>query len=225
MKMTKVLAVPCLLALIPASGSAQIARVSLTAAPLSIVSGSVASAPGLESAPGAAVWAAPILPLAPPALAVVNAAPAPAPVAVAKPVLAGLESGALRFAQAARDGASASEGLAISASMFDAAAKSGDAAAPPVDARVAGSGASSPAKGGQKSLMDELKEVPGVEYAQLGGYRSLIVAIDGSKPLAAVEAGVKAKFPDLAKTFDTLLYVDAKNPMKTLAKVDLKGAK
>lgn len=129
MKMTEFMTILCLLTLIPSGGSAQVTRVSVPASPLTVVSGSLASAPRLQTAPpalGASLSASPIQPLATPALPVPNVAPVPAPVAVAKPALTGLESGAARFAQADRAGESTTADRGISASLFDAAAEKDD---------------------------------------------------------------------------------------------------
>ncbi len=123
MKPVNVLVVLCF-PMISVAGNAQIIRVPAPSAALSAVAGAAAPAirPQLAPlAPGAALSAVSLLPLASPAPALLVAAPAPAPAAAVKPALVGLESGAARFVQAERDGASAGASLAISASLFDAA--------------------------------------------------------------------------------------------------------
>lgn len=80
MRMIKILAVPGFLTLFVAAGSAQIARVSVPVSPLTAVSGVVAQAPRLQASPsflGESLSAAPILPLATPALPARNASPTP----------------------------------------------------------------------------------------------------------------------------------------------------
>ncbi len=71
------------------------------------------------------------------------------------------------------------------------------------------------------SFMDRLRQIPGVETTDLTGPRIMTIGINAAYPVAAIEAEVRAKVPELSSVFVKIVYVDAANPGKIIATDDL----